>query len=104
MAISKKGSSVICVDGVKYRWRVKHRSYLELAIWCIEPIGQHLGGSFDEDRVITPLVVEYVIRTSISNGWQPEKPRMPCFVFDGDELVAGTEFELSHPPNADIQW
>ncbi len=100
MALTTKGWRKITVDGTAYRWKLKHRSpYLSVGIVDAELFGQNLGVYFDEDRVITPKVIEFLIRTSIQSGWQPATPRLQEFVINGDELVKDTEFHLDHPPN-----
>ena len=103
MATPRKGSRNICVDGTNYRWYSKHQpARIAIAICHSELSGQHLAVTFDEDRVVTPGVIAFIVRRALGGGWRPEEPRLPMFLLDGDEAVAGTEFEIDHPP--DCNW
>ena len=100
MAAPKKKSRNICVDGTRFRWHAKLQSpHLFISVVHSGISGQHLAVTFDEDRVITPSVVEFIIRSALRDGWRPDELRLPQYLIDGDELVAGTEHNIGHPPN-----
>ncbi|MFD8749432.1 hypothetical protein ACFV0O_00375 [Kitasatospora sp. NPDC059577] len=95
MALTKKGSRRIVVDGVEYRWRVSSRH------WCCDYDGSTLGYAVeDAARPGTTLVVETGrpavaepnpvpaelvlprevaagIRAARSNGWTPDADGAP---------------------------
>ena len=92
MAISKKYSRRIVVDGVAYRWRIPpeveydqtgHDGLLIVNVWLEENAGQilRLHGSSHPMRneaspeaVITPRRVAEGIRAALRAGWQPTIP------------------------------
>ncbi|MFI6297620.1 hypothetical protein ACIBEJ_38915 [Nonomuraea sp. NPDC050790] len=58
MAIPKKGSRLITVDGVRYRWRIRHKpSY-----------GQGIG---EEPATVRPALVAMAITRALQSGWHP---------------------------------
>ncbi|MEV4560478.1 hypothetical protein AB0K51_26265 [Kitasatospora sp. NPDC049285] len=95
MALAKKGSRRIVVDGVEYRWRVSRKH------WCCDYDASTLGYAvedairpgttlvvetgrpivFDPDAVPTDLVlpaeVAAGIRAARSNGWTPSTNGAP---------------------------
>lgn len=103
MAYAKKGWRKITVDGTVYHWKLQHRSpWLHAAIAHLDVSGQVFRAYFDEDHVITPKIIEFLIQTAKSRGWQPEEARLPEFVLIGDELVKDTDYQLNHPLGADL--
>ena len=111
MAMPKKGTRSITVDGVKYRWLLRKRPDYPptLAVVVVEQDG--IGGSvavletpyleFDPwlhlDRsqrpsptleTISPADVEGYIRTAMQAGWKPEAPG-PAFTLKISEQQSG---------------
>ncbi|MEU6021839.1 hypothetical protein [Micromonospora sp. NPDC047134] len=93
MALTKKGSRLITVDGVVYRWRVRGRpTYaqalgerpLALAVEQADRKGRVLLVSLPQDHPsnwfgglpvpVLPSTVAAVIRTALSEGWRPSQP------------------------------
>lgn len=93
MAIPKKGSRLITVDGVSYRWRVRHKptydqglghSPLSFAVEHVNGPGAVLVVRMPSTRPdnwmglpgesVIPAVVEQVIRTALDSGWHPDRP------------------------------
>lgn len=96
MAILKKGSRPIVVDGCKFRWRVRHRptycqglcwSNLVLAVEAADAVSSTLVVDLPQlhacnwlkqpaEPVLPAQVADY-IRQAIVAGWQPTKPGKP---------------------------
>ncbi len=97
MAIPKKGSRLIVVDGVQYRWRVRGRpTYGQeifgaawyLAIESVESKGQvmvvdlpqvhpdslMITAAKDKIVPVLPSDVEKYIRMGLQAGWRPDQP------------------------------
>lgn len=95
MAIPKKGSRLIVVDGVQYRWRVRGRPTYQQAIgsrWylAVEQVeaksGQvlvirlpqdHPSGWMTKRENVVPVLpsdVEKYIRMGLQAGWHPDQP------------------------------
>jgi hypothetical protein len=90
MAVPKKGSRIITVEGVKYRWRVRHKpTYCQGNAWHGITVSVELD---KEPRTVLvvelpyvrpdnwirepaipvlPSVVEHWIRVALQKGWQP---------------------------------
>ena len=97
MALLRKGSRRITVDGTVYRWRVRHRptycqgsgwSSMIFAVEHAESPGQALvvdtGGprpdnwmGLDPAAPITPRVVATAIRRALPEGWSPQAKGSP---------------------------
>ena len=93
MALTKKGSRLITVDGVVYRWRVRGRptyaqalGELPLAV-AVEQAGckgsvllvsmpqDHPGNWFGGPAIpVLPRQVAAVIRKALDEGWRPGQP------------------------------
>ena len=91
MAISKKGSRTITVNGIAYRWVVSPDSGYAVVVVELEPNpGERLLGycnPFTEarspdagglrlntiHRTISPGAVTRLIRAALERGWQPAK-------------------------------
>lgn len=107
MAIPKKGSRLIVVDGVQYRWRVRGRpTYPQSMNWrplvlgiehaeksscqvmVIELPQDHPSGYIPKTDKVTPVLpsdVEKYIRMGLQAGWRPDQP--------------GKQFLMSIPAN-----
>jgi hypothetical protein len=99
VAISKKYSRRIVVDGVAYRWRIPpeveydqtaHDGHLIINVWLEEGAGQTLrllGGLHPTRQqaapnvVVTPRRVADAIRAAVRAGWTPTTPNR-TFLFD----------------------
>ncbi|MFF3439817.1 hypothetical protein [Streptosporangium sp. NPDC002721] len=109
MAIPKKGSRLITVDGVAYRWRVRHKpTYSQGNAWgpltfAVEPAdgsGRVLLVSLpcsrpdawlgERSMTIRPALVTATIRRALDHGWDPRRT--------GSAFLLGiTEEELTGP-------
>jgi hypothetical protein len=92
MAIRKTGSRRIVVDGVAYRWRVRHKpTYMQgayadgfvVSIEIAEDPGQVLlasAGARPDNwlerpgAAVTPARVAATIRAALTVGWKPTEP------------------------------
>jgi len=101
MAIPKKGSRAITVDGVLYRWRVRHKpthsqgdlgTPATFSVELHDNPGQTLHVETDLPHMvyyrastyaITPSIARKAIEQALVKGWKPEKQ--------------GPTFELSLP-------
>ncbi|WP_331752242.1 hypothetical protein [Streptomyces sp. NBC_00829] len=96
MALPKKGSRRICVDGINYRWRLRGRptydqgmvwSHLTYAVEHAETPGTTLLITTNQPHpsnwmgeTATPVLPSDVannIRTARANGWSPETHGSP---------------------------
>ncbi|MGW5776425.1 hypothetical protein [Streptomyces sp. NPDC003863] len=109
MALVKKGSRLITVDGTAYRWRVRGRptydqglvrSPLTYAVEHAEASGATLVVATDQPHPsnwfgtqggpILPSQVAVSIRTALADGWSPECPGSPF------HLDQSAGFDSSH--------
>ncbi|RAO11831.1 hypothetical protein [Micromonospora noduli] len=93
MALTKKGSRLITVDGIVYRWRVRGKpTYaqalcerpLTLAIEQADCTGSVLLVSMPQDHPsnwiggppvpVLPSTVAAVVRKALAEGWRPSQP------------------------------
>jgi len=95
MAILKKGSRPLCIDGVYYRWRIrKYPTYAQGNEWSginvaveqenvqsgtvlvIELQDRHPSSWLTQSppAKVTPSDVERFIRTALELGWRPDLP------------------------------
>ncbi|MCW8876622.1 MAG: hypothetical protein OQK04_13185 [Kangiellaceae bacterium] len=113
MGIPKKGSRVITVDNIEYRWLVSRgkNQQLSLVIELKENPGQKLVTYFDscrayakdsegqwvpikQCRTIRPSFVQNLIKYSIEAGWSPSSKSKPPFVLENSpSLVPKLESE-----------
>lgn len=106
MAISKKKSRLISVDGLEYRWLISfHRDapFYRIVTIAIElssspgtklivyPIGVDVNFvDYNRDEPFTPKVVEQFIRAAREAGWQPTDSSGTLLLGDRrDALVLG---------------
>lgn len=92
MAMPRKGSRLISVDGTVYRWTVRHKpTYcqglgwrpLTFAVEYADAPGQVLSVETQSPRLdnwldlpgtpVTPLMVEQSVRTALAAGWEPDR-------------------------------
>ena len=97
MALAKRGSRRITVEGVVYRWAVSpDDGFMVLVVERAEAPGQRLEAFFgygdirEPDRagttrtvgqgcVIGPGVVRLVVLSALANGWRPDTPIARAF-------------------------
>ncbi|SCG38268.1 hypothetical protein [Micromonospora coxensis] len=94
MAIPKKGSRLISVDGITYRWRIRPKptysqglaeTTLTYAVELEQAPGSVLVVTTDSPRpdnwivpsgkAVRPTGVADTIRAALRQGWQPDRPR-----------------------------
>ncbi|MDP9841533.1 hypothetical protein [Streptosporangium lutulentum] len=92
MAIPKKGSRLISVDGTAYRWRIRHKpTYCQGNGWgsltyAVEPAGRRgrvllvelpcsRSDAWLGERTMTvrPALVAATIRRALDRGWDPSQ-------------------------------
>ncbi|HZN63665.1 MAG TPA: hypothetical protein VFB66_00060 [Tepidisphaeraceae bacterium] len=83
MAIAKKGSRRICVDGVHYRWRAREVSPVgvRVVVQKEDPPGALLVLKLLRDRAVsdvTPAEVAAWVQRAICDGWDPHRPGPPA--------------------------
>ena len=111
MALATKGSSLIIVEDVSYRWVVSaNDGILFLVVEAADENGQRLRARFryhdisepenagvtrmiGQRRSITPGVVREVVLTAMARGWQPSQRGLTAFDLDGDQVVPLEEQE-----------
>jgi hypothetical protein len=106
MALARKGSRSITVEGAAYRWVVApNDGYMLLVAEPANGLGQRLEAYFGyhdiyepaeaeasrvvgQRRSIRPGVVRAVVQAALGRGWQPSKRGLPAFqLHDADRLV-----------------
>jgi hypothetical protein len=119
MALPRKNSRVIAVDGRRYRWLA---TYADIT-WCEAPCplrlavqqeggrGQMLLANFARQKEIegrtwvfprygsevTPAVVADIIRAGLAAGWEPEAARRPPLALEADQFLR-LPADPSQPP------
>ena len=91
MAIAKKGTRLITVDGVEYRWVVQPDEKYRLGIvveWANNP-GQRMVTWVDPDNIASAWLVKEAIHYALGQGWQPQHT--------GKELVFNVYGYLQNP-------
>ena len=92
MALARKGTRKIVVNGIWYRWRVSARrgwGDMLIAVECCARPGQRVAAQIPEDMIVPPWLVRRVIVRALAAGWRPEVPG-PSAVF---KLRAGCSFD-----------
>lgn len=94
MAIPKKGSRTVTVNGVRYRWRIRSRpTYGEAAytggfsvaveraeppLGCVlllaAPFPRQDNWLGHASKAVTPRMIASSIEGALARGWQPEHP------------------------------
>ncbi|HEY0697353.1 MAG TPA: hypothetical protein VGD43_06030 [Micromonospora sp.] len=96
VAIPKKGSRLIVVDGALYRWNIRRQaakgqltaqSPLSFAVELVLEPGRILvvatrspapdNPAEDPSEAVQPALVEQSIRAALDRGWQPDLPGPP---------------------------
>ena len=84
MAMSKKGTRSINVDGIAYLWKLCSPDYdripYTIAVQIADGQGNVLIARLHEYFAVTPSVVAGCIREALAAGWQSTVPGAP-FVF-----------------------
>jgi hypothetical protein len=76
MALPKKGSRLIAVSGINYRYMVISRmNATEIFIEQENAQGQklHVASGLKEKLTITPSIVMRIITAAIKKGWEPNE-------------------------------
>ena len=108
MALVRKGSRRIVVDGIVYRWRIRHKpSYCQGLAWTslnyaveqVDSAGTVLvvktGQPHPSNWVNAPMApirpadVANDIRAALSRGWSPSCPGKPFVVDRSADFVSG---------------
>lgn len=100
MAIAKKGTRQIIVDGVAYRWIVSpdDEPGLGIVVELAESPGEKIITWVEHGNIISPWLVRKAILHALSKGWQPQKPGQGVgFRFEGilEKEADNSELELS---------
>lgn len=107
MALAKKGSRHITVDGITYRWRIRRRpTYSQALAWSPLTYAVEHGDSSGTVLMVTtnqphpsnwlvapgspvlPSDVADSIRTARAQGWNPEKPGPPFHLDQSEGFVS----------------
>lgn len=75
MALARKGTRIIVIDGVRFRWVVAPDDEPGLAIVVerADGHGQRMATWVEHGTVITPGLVAGIIRKALEHGWTPRK-------------------------------
>ncbi|NJM60516.1 MAG: hypothetical protein HC849_10445 [Oscillatoriales cyanobacterium RU_3_3] len=74
MALPKKGTRLIEVNDVKYRWVVKpDDDGLRLVIGLAENAGQKMTIWVEHNNIISPGLVRKAILSALDRGWHPQQ-------------------------------
>jgi hypothetical protein len=103
MALAKKGSRAITVDGQKFRWSVRPKptysqglawSPLSFAVEAVGGAGCALHVTLARPRPdnwlkkpsapVTPREVAAIIRRAMKSGWKPAEPGSPFEITEDD--------------------
>ncbi|MDG4772705.1 hypothetical protein [Solwaraspora sp. WMMD792] len=105
MAVVKRGSRPIVVDGCRYRWTVRRKpTYRQALAWApltfaverVDPPGRailvvrvasaHPGNWVHAEATpVRPAMVATTIRQALVRGWQPDLPGSPFLL--GADLI-----------------
>ncbi|MEU6393594.1 hypothetical protein [Streptomyces sp. NPDC046939] len=107
MALVKKGSRRITVDGIPYRWRIRRRpTYGQALCWSPLTYAVELADAPGSTLVVTtnqphpnnwliesvsavvPSAVADGVRTARTNGWSPGRPGSPFHLDHSEGFVA----------------
>lgn len=93
MALAKKGSRVMTVDGARYRWVVAPNDEpgLGIVVEAADAPGQRMVTWVDHGTTIAPWLVREAIVHALAQGWQPQA-RGPERVFRLDEPTVSKAF------------
>ncbi|AFY94269.1 hypothetical protein [Chamaesiphon minutus] len=91
MAIAKKGTRLITVDDIEYRWIVQpdDEPGLGIVVECAENPGQRMITWVEHGNIISPWLVRKAILHALDRGWKPKQR--------GQELNFGFEGILQNP-------
>ena len=85
MALRRKGSRTVVVDGRRYRWVITSRGepVQGVVVELAEEPASRLVAYTNQFAVITPAMVVTGVRSAVSAGWEPDR-RSPVFRLAGD--------------------
>lgn len=94
MALRKKGSRLITVNDVEYRWVVaSDKKGIHLVIEHAEQPGQRLVVAFHrkdehgEATTVTPTNVKDIIEIGLQKEWNPTKQGQQLHLGQGEEIL-----------------
>jgi hypothetical protein len=121
MAIPKKGSRLITVDGTVFRWRVRRKpTYCQGNSWGPMTFAVELASApghillvslpcsrpdawwGERTMAIRPALVTATIRTALGDGWAPRQPGKALELALTDEDL--TELMNGQPPAYDVPF
>jgi ribosomal protein S18 acetylase RimI-like enzyme len=76
MALARKGTRKIIVDGIAYRWVVlpDDKPGLRIVVECADSSGKKVITGVEDRTVISPGLVRTIILHALFKGWQFQKP------------------------------
>ncbi|MFI9502894.1 hypothetical protein [Nocardia sp. NPDC052566] len=85
MALARKGTRIIVVDGQRYRWVVSPGDLLAIVVERAEGVGQRMvTGGFEHPTVISPGLVAQAVRNALRHGWTPFERGRALILARGD--------------------
>ena len=108
MAMPKKGSRVLTIDGQRYRWVVSvHDNAVNLVVEHADDVGQRLLAYFEcrdlyvraddgswkfvsQQQSIRPSHVRRIISAAIKRGWEPQQKGTGAFILRDAAEIAQT--------------
>ncbi|MFI7128429.1 hypothetical protein ACIBQ1_22190 [Nonomuraea sp. NPDC050153] len=91
MALARKGTRTIVVDGASFRWVVAPDDEPGLAIVVeqAEGSGQRMVTWVEHGTIITPGLVAEIVRNALDHGWTPHElgKQITFRVEDGDRAI-----------------
>ncbi|MEL6400899.1 MAG: hypothetical protein AAF773_04555 [Cyanobacteria bacterium P01_D01_bin.115] len=87
MAIPRKGTRKISIDGKAYRWFAQVDSDYFTKSFIIESIDDDRycvtgGFEYQHDLVISPCIIEQAVQQAIEGGWEPGVSQVKKFIID----------------------
>jgi len=86
MALAKKGTRLIKVNDVEYRWVVRpdDEPGLGIVVGCADNPGQRMITWVEHGNIISPWLVRKAILHALDRGWHPkQKGKEIVFRFEG---------------------
>lgn len=90
MALAKKGSRLMTIEGARYRWVVAPNDEpgLGIVVEAADSPGQRMVTWVDHGTTISPWLVREAILHALAHGWQPrERGPERVFRFDAQSIL-----------------
>jgi hypothetical protein len=103
MAIAKKGTRLIRVDDVEYRWIVQPNDEpgLGIVVECAENPAQRMITWVEHGNIISPWLVRKAILHALDRGWKPkQRGQELSFRFEG---ILVNPKDLTGVPTEDLE-